>query len=255
MDTQLYYKAKELVINRKVDPSLKPRIDESFAEFNNRVEERHKCILNNPNEINHNGIHDNEIDNTAFVVACLALKSKSIALPHSFRQLKRLYRRGLVEVTDPNAGHGPTQYGTFFLEDSSSHYEVCYASQWEPYYIVSINAPLYDERFTDQKGDKQQHALHLNAIGYKYKVLKGHYLLHLEHEKGMEWPESLVVRDASRERIDYFGDYIGELQKRFGWRVRDPKCAKSMIKFELYFQSFYFAHLVSNVQSAIDSNT
>ncbi|RKP19871.1 hypothetical protein ROZALSC1DRAFT_21908, partial [Rozella allomycis CSF55] len=42
MDTQLYYKAKDLVINRKVDPSLKPRIDESFAEFNNRVEERHK---------------------------------------------------------------------------------------------------------------------------------------------------------------------------------------------------------------------
>lgn len=110
-------------------------------------------------------------------------------------------------------GHGATEYSMFFAHPIGEHhrspyYEVCFRSQWEPYYVVHRDAPLYDERFKNQGGDKQQHALHLNALGYpefelvvsyadeeggifhrfRFFVLRDHFIYHLDHEPGMRCP-------------------------------------------------------------------
>ena len=77
-----------------------------------------------------------------------------------------MVRTSQAELTSP-VGHGVSKLGIlldlpFFNGRTNlallNYYEVCFESQWEPYYFVLKSAPLYDERFTNQGGDKQQHA-------------------------------------------------------------------------------------------------
>lgn len=95
----------------------------------------------------------------------------------------------LASLTDPNAGHGPSSPSLLFSLSplsSSTHldpptwsFPICYEPQWEPYYLLHrASHPLYDERFTDQGGDKQSHALLLNALGYEFRALRDVWFMH-----------------------------------------------------------------------------
>ncbi|GAA5866428.1 hypothetical protein JCM3774_004680 [Rhodotorula dairenensis] len=113
-------------------------------------------------------------------------------MPTTMDRLEELYgsEPQLAMLTDPNSGHGPTSPARLFHQwrsassssqkqqsrrgSSDASYEVCYEPQWEPYYVLHrASHPYYDERFTDQGGDKQSHALVLNALGYSFRVLVG----------------------------------------------------------------------------------
>ncbi|KWU47542.1 hypothetical protein RHOSPDRAFT_30971 [Rhodotorula sp. JG-1b] len=123
---------------------------------------------------------------TAVVIStfALAVGYQDGEIPRTLEEVERLYRAEpqLAMLTDPNAGHGPTLPSRLFHQQqhSSSSYEVCYEPQWEPYYVLHrASHPLYDERFTDQGGDKQSHALVLNALGYEFRVLtNGGWVMH-----------------------------------------------------------------------------
>lgn len=121
---------------------------------------------------------------------------------------------------------------------STEYFEVCFENQWEPYYIVrkrtdvmlwakrkikTVNLPSYDERFTNQGGDKQQHALHLNAIGYRFFVLKHHFIIHLNHGGQLmsSWPGGFL---NDTKPFNFFDDYIPEMELIFGKFARWPKC-------------------------------
>ena len=128
---------------------------------------------------------------TAVVIPTFALAvgyDDGDEMPRTLQEVERLYRAEpqVAILTDPNAGHGPTlpsrlfhhhhqqqqQQNSTSSSSSSDSYEVCYEPQWEPYYVLHrASHPLYDERFTDQGGDKQSHALVLNALGYEFRVL------------------------------------------------------------------------------------
>ncbi|GAA5914627.1 hypothetical protein JCM8208_002095 [Rhodotorula glutinis] len=130
----------------------------------------------------------------AVVVPTFALSSAfDGTYPNSTAELKALFTADppVATLTDANAGHGPTLPSLLFhlsrtssstpssplppgAPDPSHSYELCYEPQWEPYYLVSIAShPLYDERFTDQGGDKQAHALILNALGFEFRAVVG----------------------------------------------------------------------------------
>ena len=80
-------------------------------------------------------------------------------------------------------------------------YEVCYESQWEPYYVVSRSAtPAYDERFSNQGGDKQAHALLMNALGYRFFVVRDHFMVHLDHSRSMKWPGGGLIRPKTSDK-------------------------------------------------------
>jgi hypothetical protein len=125
----------------------------------------------------------------AWVVACFALADEAAAArpPRTVTELRAMVRASHVTLFS-HKGHGATRPGALLAtplwaptrtygsgggeeqqegqEDGPLRtYEVCFQSQWEPYYVVSRDAPPYDERFTNQGGDKQQHALLLNTHG------------------------------------------------------------------------------------------
>ena len=108
----------------------------------------------------------------AYVVACVALTPTAKA-PRTMSDLRTLFRNQQAYITSLK-GHGTTRHE--ILMDAPiipprdplvtlRSYEVCFQSQWEPYYILPKDAPRYDERFLNQGGDKQQHTVLLNALG------------------------------------------------------------------------------------------
>ncbi|GAA5847740.1 hypothetical protein JCM9279_005013 [Rhodotorula babjevae] len=164
----------------------------------------------------------------AVVVPTFALSSAfDGTYPTSTAELEKLFTADppVASLTDPNAGHGPTLPSLLFAlassspdlpsrtaSDPSHSYELCYEPQWEPYYLVArASHPLYDERFTDQGGDKQAHALVLNALGFEFRVVRGEegaWVLHppkVDREEEA-WPAArLVQRHGRPERADAAG--------------------------------------------------
>lgn len=172
---------------------------------------------------------------TAFVVPCVAIKENYTGkYPNTISELRNLFKEGWAYITDNNAGHGPTGNNIFLSHQffiSHPYYEICYESQWEPYYVLSKSAPLYDERFRNQGGDKQQHALLLNALGYRFLVLRDHFIYHIDHEH-LIWPGGgLKQGQLSKDHFNYFKHYIPEIQAKFGASARWPRgCSRPLVK-------------------------
>nr|CAG8506651.1 11654_t:CDS:10 [Entrophospora candida] len=168
-------------------------------------------------------------------VPCVAIHENYFGkFPNTISELRDLYNKGIAYITDPFAGHGPT--GTQILlshqlYNSNPFYEICYESQWEPYYIISKSSPYYDERFENQGGDKQQHALSLNALGYRFLVLKDHFIYHMDHRK-LVWADGGLEKNQKLLKdFTYFDHYIPEMQRIFGNNVRWPRgCSHPFVK-------------------------
>lgn len=200
----------------------------------------------------------------AVVVPCIALSganylSSTAELPQNIDELRALYHEGKAYITDWRGGHGPTGTHIFLGRYSPRKpsdslllqtYEVCYESQWEPYYVIrkpapvdhkdnkdydNYQPPLYDERFRNQGGDKQSHALHLNAQGYAFRAIREHFLMHLDHGQSLPlgdtssdafaWPGGKTLSELQKleTRYTYFGNYVDEMRSRYGHNVRWPR--------------------------------
>ncbi|KAI8090323.1 glycosyl-transferase for dystroglycan-domain-containing protein [Gilbertella persicaria] len=109
-------------------------------------------------------------------------------------------------------------------------YEVCYESQWEPYYVVHRSAPLYDARFRNQGGDKQSHALHLNAEGYRFMVLRQVFMVHKDHSTFV-WPNGGFERSQkATTNWNYFVGFMQEIEGIYGKSARWPRgCSANSI--------------------------
>jgi hypothetical protein len=179
----------------------------------------------------------NAPSNTAWVVPCFAMHEEynDIPQPETLDELKKLVANQIAYITDPGAGHGPTlalemALSRPFSIGNALAYEVCYESQWEPYYIVHRSAPLYDCRFRNQGGDKQSHALHLNAERYRFMVLRESFVIHRDHSK-MVWPGGGFEKSQKEPtKWNYFEGYIDEIESLYGKWARWPRgCSASAI--------------------------
>lgn len=101
---------------------------------------------------------------------------------------------------------------------SKPYYEVCYESQWEPYYVLPRTAPGYDERFANQGGDKQAHALLLNVAGYRFWTSRHEFITHLAHESEPKWFEE------RKGEFTYFEGFVPEMERVVGRSARWAKC-------------------------------
>ncbi|KAF9392112.1 hypothetical protein CPB97_004117 [Podila verticillata] len=164
---------------------------------------------------------------TAYVIPCVAIKEEyKEKFPDTIQELQPLMKSGMAYITDPRAGHGPTGTKLFMnphIYGNSPAFEVCFESQWEPYYIVNKNQPhpYYDERFKNQGGDKQSHALMMNAIGFKFLVLRDHFMYHMDHPK-LAWTGAGLDQKNERD-FTYFADYSPMLERIFGSTYRWPR--------------------------------
>lgn len=163
------------------------------------------------------------LQRTAVVISAFALSSSYPSIepfPSTIAALSAALSSNppLASLTDRNAGHGPSLPSLFLSSPlsrslSSATYEICYEPQYEPYYLLHTPSHLlYDERFTDQGGDKQSHALLLNALGYRFVGLRGVWMMHPPRGKaspareevndGDEGEEVKLATGASEDDID-----------------------------------------------------
>ncbi|KAI8368248.1 glycosyl-transferase for dystroglycan-domain-containing protein [Radiomyces spectabilis] len=166
---------------------------------------------------------------TALVVPCYAIREsyRHLPFPRTINDLRSLVDQNIAYITDPGAGHGPTLAKEIALaspmKQSTTGYEVCFESQWEPYYIVPKASPLYDVRFRNQGGDKQSHALQLNAEGYRFMVLHHVFMIHKDHSK-MVWPGGGFEKSQkAKNQWNYFSEFMQEMQAIYGKNVRWPR--------------------------------
>ncbi|KAI9259580.1 glycosyl-transferase for dystroglycan-domain-containing protein [Phascolomyces articulosus] len=171
----------------------------------------------------------------AMVVPCYAIleSHKDDPLPQNTAELHSLVKEGIAYITDPGTGHGPTLALPMALDSPalSLYYEVCYESQWEPYYIVPRETtPLYDARFRNQGGDKQSHALQLNALGFQFLVSNHAFILHKDHSK-MQWPGGGFSKSQkAKTPWSYFEEFMREMEQLYGSNVRWPRgCSANAI--------------------------
>lgn len=172
--------------------------------------------------------HLNKSRLVAMVIPCLAVTETSLdnLRVETASDIRSLFRQNKAFITDPRAGHGPTHTRQLALSHalkSGNYYEVCYESQWEPYYIVHKSAPLYDARFRNQGGDKQSHALLLNALGYRFLVANNVFMVHTDHS-AMVWPGGGLAKAQREERQwTYFDGFMREMEQLFGKNLRWPR--------------------------------
>ncbi|KAG1448076.1 hypothetical protein G6F56_009052 [Rhizopus delemar] len=173
---------------------------------------------------------------TAWVVPCFAIHEAyaDLPIPNDYNQLRRLVGQGVAYITDPGAGHGPTLATEVamvrpLLLGNPLAYEACYESQWEPYYVLHRSAPLYDVRFRNQGGDKQSHALQLNAEGYRFMVLREIFMVHRDHQSKMSWPAGGFEKSQkAHNNWSYFEGYMREMESVYGSNPRWPRGCSAM---------------------------
>lgn len=206
-------------------------LDADFAPSTNLYEYVHTRLI--PYITYQNG----KIPLTAWVVPCFAIREgyDDIPIPNSYNELRKLVGRDIAYITDPGAGHGPTLATEVamvrsLLLGNPLAYEVCFESQWEPYYILHRSAPLYDARFKNQGGDKQSHALHLNAEGYRFMVLREVFIVHNDHSK-MVWPGGGFEKAQKAVKTwNYFQEFMREIESIYGSNPRWPRgCSAAAI--------------------------
>jgi hypothetical protein len=174
---------------------------------------------------------------TAWVVPCFAIREayNEMPLPETYDELRKLIGDDVAYITDPGAGHGPTLATEIaiirpLLMGNPLAYEVCFESQWEPYYVLHRSAPLYDARFKNQGGDKQSHALQLNAERYRFMVLREVFMVHKDHST-MVWPGGgFEQSQKATTNWNYFEDYMREIESLYGSNARWPRgCSSTAI--------------------------
>ncbi|KAF9100846.1 hypothetical protein BGX29_006219 [Mortierella sp. GBA35] len=145
---------------------------------------------------------------TAYVVPCMAIKEEYRGkFPDTIKELQPLMKSGIAYITDPRSGHGPT-YTRLFMNTP-----------------VFSNPPAYE----NQGGDKQSHALLLNALGYRFLVLREHFMYHMDHAT-LKWTGD-GLDQAKQKDYTYFANYSPELQKIFGANYRWPRgCTRPLVQ-------------------------
>jgi len=91
-------------------------------------------------------------------------------------------------------------YGRWY-KTKNELYERPLVFENEPYLVVNRSEPCfpnYDERFIYYGGDKVEQVLHLKQRGWRFFVLPGHFVVHVQHA-GVAWHGS--ERWLSRKKV------------------------------------------------------
>jgi len=106
---------------------------------------------------------------------------------------------------------------------------------------------LYDERFLNQGGDKQEHAVLLNAEGFRFFVVRDHFIYHLDHFSSFKWPGGELRSGSLQDVFNIYSHFHPETEAKFGMGYRNPRCkvrAHSLLLF-LLLSSFFLSFLIT----------
>lgn len=115
-------------------------------------------------------------------------------------------------------GHTPTNYEHW--KTATVPYRVRWASDYEPYVVVSSNVSRYDERFVGFGWNKVSHMATLAAQGYDFVVLPDAFIIHLPHAPSLD-----IIRYRSSA---HYRDCAQVLKKEFLEELKDTYGAAAL---------------------------
>lgn len=156
---------------------------------------------------------------TVFVVASFEMDDFNMRdVPHTKDQLLRMVAQDRIRQVHKDKwfpAHGPTDYEHWY--STRELYQVPYQRDYEPYYIVRKDVPLWDERFVGYGFDKVSHSTELNAAGYSFFVMPDTFIIHAEH--GV--PGWRGKGDFVRVRVWFnYYSFLGEMMLRHSTEVQ-----------------------------------
>ncbi|CAO3692088.1 unnamed protein product [Rhizopus stolonifer] len=158
---------------------------------------------------------------TAWIIPCFAIHEAytQLPIPDTYHEWYGLINQGIGYMAEQ--GPGLIQP---LLTETSLAYEVCYESQWEPYYILHRSAPLYDIRFRNQGGDRQSHALQLNAERFRFKVFSQVFTVQRD-------PPSRPRNEGNPKRVkswSHFNEFMQEIKTIYRMNPKWPRGCSAM---------------------------
>lgn len=103
---------------------------------------------------------------------------------------------------------------------------------------------LYDVRFENQGGDKQSHSLLLHNLGFQFRVLNNHFLIHIDHSsnKAADLNQTknaqISQKHEPKRMYDFFSEFLPEMEQIFGRFFRwDSLCKNHLLSHHQCFIS------------------
>eukprot|EP00667_Euglena_gracilis_P014463 EG_transcript_14988 len=146
------------------------------------------------------------------------------AVPGDKAALLAALRRGDVRVQldhPRRPHHALTDYPRWMGEVRD--YDVRYRFWYEPYLLVNVQAvPFFDPRFVYYGFDKVTYGWLLHTLGFRFRVLADHFLVHYPHSRDTGWQKTEDGSPAWQEKelLDLVEAFFQELPATpSGWRA------------------------------------
>ncbi|KRX26823.1 Glycosyltransferase-like protein LARGE1 [Trichinella nelsoni] len=150
----------------------------------------------------------------AYIVPAFEVYSYHVIIPESKTDLLKSLDSGEIHIFRSKEwvkGHLATDYDRW--RNALEPYKIAWSTDFEPYFVVRRDVPLYDERFVGFGWNKVAHVMNLDFLNYEFIVLPFAYIVHLPHSPSLELLQYRQNSDYRRCLKLIMGQFIKELTK------------------------------------------
>ncbi|KRY88723.1 Glycosyltransferase-like protein LARGE2 [Trichinella pseudospiralis] len=150
----------------------------------------------------------------AYIVPAFEVYSYHVIIPESKTDLLKSLDNGEIHIFRSKEwvkGHLATDYDRW--RTALEPYKIAWSTDYEPYFVVGRDVPLYDERFVGFGWNKVAHVMNLDFLNYEFLVLPFAYIVHLPHSPSLELLQYRQNSDYRRCLKLIMGQFIKELTK------------------------------------------
>ncbi|KRZ24161.1 Glycosyltransferase-like protein LARGE2 [Trichinella pseudospiralis] len=150
----------------------------------------------------------------AYIVPAFEVYSYHVIIPESKTDLLKSLDSGEIHIFRSKEwvkGHLATDYDRW--RTALEPYKIAWSTDYEPYFVVGRDVPLYDERFVGFGWNKVAHVMNLDFLNYEFLVLPFAYIVHLPHSPSLELLQYRQNSDYRRCLKLIMGQFIKELTK------------------------------------------
>lgn len=135
------------------------------------------------------------------------------------------------QMDNSPGSHSTTDLGTWLRQETLRAIPCFHTKRYEPYVVVPKNeSPPFDERFVGYGKNKIQHVSHLRKLGFDFRVIPRHFLIHVPHPRSHD-KETWSSDYARHHAVDVLYDtFLKELEIAVPGPPKVGLCKKRSIR-------------------------